>query len=146
MNDEDYDFDEGGQLVGRWDDKAHDPDEPDELNWRELLKLSDEERLEQMMRRFRKEHRNTGNPEIDSLIKNVEIRNKLMKIVEHIPHLKYKNPAMLVLGYCINENRGKLDVLSQYIAKIDNEEPNKVKASIIRYMRLIAETIKNSSD
>ena len=144
MNEEDYDFDEGVQFVGRFDDQAYDLDAPDEqLNWRYLLKLTDEERIDQMMRLFRQKHIK------EPLIKGVEIRNKLMKIVQYIPHIKYKNPAMLVLGYCLYEKRGSLEDLlhlSRYIAEIDNEEPNKVKASIIRYMRLIAETDKKMSD
>jgi hypothetical protein len=140
-DDDDYGDD---RYMRAWDAKEDDPDKPSEQNWRELLELNDEERIKEMMKRFRYEHRRSDNPQISSLINNVEIENNLMTIVTRIPHLKYKNPGMLVLGYCISANPGKLDMLSQYFAKIDNDDTNKVKANIIRYMRLITETSKDA--
>jgi hypothetical protein len=139
----DDDDDEEERYMRAWDAKEYDPDQPSAQNWRELLELNDEERIKEMMKRFRYEHRRADNSQISSLINNVEIENKLMLIVTRIPHLKYKNPGMLVLGYCITTNPDKLDILSQYLAKINHEEPNKVKANIIRYMRLIVETRKD---
>jgi hypothetical protein len=140
MDDDEHDEE---RYMRQWDAKEHDQDQPSEQNWRELLELNDEERIKEMMKRFRYEHRHVENAQIKTLINNVEIENKLMLIVTHIPHLKYKNPGMLVLGYCIATNLDKLDMISQYFAKIDHEDSNKVKANIIRYMRLIEDTSKD---
>lgn len=142
MDDDEYEDD---RYTRAWDAKEYDPDQPSEQNWRELLQLNDEERLKEMMKRFRYEHLRSSDRDISSLINNVGIENELMPIVVHIPHLKYKNPSMLVLGYCAHTKPNKLDSLSQYFAVIDQEVPNKVKANIIRYMRLIADTIKQIS-
>ena len=143
MDDDEYEDDD--RYMRAWDAKEHDPDQPSDQNWRELLQLNDEERIKEMMKRFRYEHLRSSDRDISSLINNVGIENELMPIVVHIPRLKYKNPSMLVLGYCVYSKPDKLVPLSQYFAGIDQEEPNKVKANIIRYIRLITETIKQIS-
>jgi hypothetical protein len=134
--------DEEEVFQNPWDARSNDPDEPLHKtdNWRELLLMDDIDRIIELMKQFRWKHRQNNS------IRDVEIENTLKPIVTRIPHLKYKNPDMLVLGYAAykgleeekrkNENDGILTTLTKYIATTDRNDKD-IRSSIVRYARLI---------
>lgn len=126
-----------GDYGRQWDEAEYDEDQPSSKNWRELLVLSDEERLKERMKRYRSNLK---------ILKDVKIEEKLMPLLlNNISNLKYKNPEMLILGYSvINGNMIDTKALSNVLSTIGNKDDIKLKANIIRYARLILSAINLS--
>lgn len=122
------------QFQANWDVRAQDVDEPTNKTWRQLLLLPEEERVKELMKRFRETHKRNRD------IQSVQIENELMPIIERIPRLSYKNPDMMVVGYAVLNKQRQIDtgILENLVKYLESEskQPN-IRSSIIRYARLL---------
>jgi hypothetical protein len=135
------DDDEEELFMANWDARADELDDrPSDQNHFQLLSLTEEDRLKEMMKRFRWMHKNEN-----QLIKNVKITDELMPIVLLLDKLRFKNPDMMVAGFAVLDHthaidKDRLKTLATYLESgLENNLEKKIdmKPHILRYARLI---------